>query len=60
MLQELGRRKVIDHYLRGAKDTDVERRIRLFRLAWNYAGTALASRVELHERFYLTAGARNQ
>ena len=39
---------------------DAERRIRLFRLAWDYAGTALASRVELYERFYLTSGARNQ
>ena len=55
-----GLRPFIDKYLRGAKDMDAERRIRLFRLAWDYAGTALASRVELYERFYLTSGARNQ
>jgi aromatic ring hydroxylase len=29
-------------------------------LAWDYVGTALASRVELYERFYLTSAARNQ
>jgi 4-hydroxyphenylacetate 3-monooxygenase len=53
-------RPYIDKYLHGANDTSAERRIRLFRLAWDYAGTALASRVELYERFYLTSGARNQ
>ena len=60
MLQEGKLRPLIDHYLGGANQTDAERRIRLFRLAWDYAGTALASRVELYERFYLTSGARNQ
>ncbi|HEX3994310.1 MAG TPA: 4-hydroxyphenylacetate 3-hydroxylase C-terminal domain-containing protein, partial [Acetobacteraceae bacterium] len=53
-------RPFIDKYLHGAGDVDAERRTRLFRLAWDYAGTALASRVELYERFYLTSGARNQ
>ena len=60
MMQDAGLRPFIDKYLRGAKEMDAERRIRLFRLAWDYAGTALASRVELYERFYLTSGARNQ
>jgi aromatic ring hydroxylase len=60
MLQDRELRPLIDKYLRGAKDMDAERRIRLFRLAWDYAGTALASRVELYERFYLTSAARNQ
>lgn len=60
MLQDGKLRPLIDRYLRGAKDMDAERRIRLFRLAWDYAGTALAGRVELYERFYLTSGARNQ
>ncbi len=59
MLQNSGLRPLVDQYLRGADDMDAERRIRLFRLAWDYAGTALASRVELYERFYLTSGARN-
>ncbi len=53
-------RPYIDKYLHGAHGVDAERRVRLFRLAWDYAGTALASRVELYERFYLTSGQRNQ
>jgi aromatic ring hydroxylase len=53
-------RPYIDKYLHGANGVDAERRVRLFRLAWDYAGTALASRVELYERFYLTSGQRNQ
>ena len=31
-----------------------ERRIRLFRLAWDYVGSELGSRSELYERFYLS------
>ena len=60
MLPDGKLRPLIDHSLRGANQTDAERRIRLFRLAWDYAGTAPASRVELYEQFYLTSGARNQ
>ena len=60
MLQDRQLRPLIDRYLRGADEMTAERRIRLFRLAWDYAGTALANRVELYERFYLTSGARNQ
>ena len=60
MLKQPALRPFIDRYLHGGNDTDAERRIRLFRLAWDYTGTALASRVELYERFYLTSGARNQ
>ncbi len=60
MMKNADLRPYIDKYLRGANDVTAERRIRLFRLAWDYAGTALASRVELYERFYLTSGARNQ
>ncbi len=60
LMQNPDLRPLFDHYLRGAKDTTAERRVRLFRLAWDYAGSALANRVELYERFYLTSGARNQ
>jgi len=60
MMNDEGLRPFIDRYLHGAKaDMSAERRVRLFRLAWDFAGTALASRVELYERFYLTSGARN-
>ncbi len=36
-----------------------EDRIRVFRLAWDFVGSALASRNEQYERFYLASGARN-
>jgi aromatic ring hydroxylase len=52
-------RPLLDRYLRGAGDVDSERRARVFRLAWDFAGTALASRNEQYERFYLGSAARN-
>ena len=33
---------------------DAERRIRLFRLAWDFLGSELGGRGELYERFYLS------
>lgn len=51
-------RPLIDRYLLGS-DIDAERRSRLFRLAWDFAGTALGSRNEHYERFYLGSSARN-
>ena len=53
-------RPLIDKYLRGAGDTTAEARARMFRLGWDFAGSALASRNEQYERFYLTSGARNR
>ncbi len=53
-------RKLIDIYIRGAGDISAEARARVFRLGWDFAGSALASRNEQYERFYLTSGARNQ
>ncbi len=53
-------RPLIDLYLRGAGDTSAEDRARIFRLGWDFAGSALASRNEQYERFYLTSGARNR
>jgi aromatic ring hydroxylase len=52
-------RPLIDKFLRGAKGIEAEERARVFRLAWDFVGTALASRNELYERFYLASGARN-
>jgi aromatic ring hydroxylase len=52
-------RPLIDRYLRGAKDIGSAERARIFRLAWDFAGSALAGRNELYERFYLASGARN-
>ena len=51
-------RPLIDKYLLGV-DVDAEQRSRLFRLAWDFAGTALGSRNEQYERFYLGSSGRN-
>jgi 4-hydroxyphenylacetate 3-monooxygenase len=52
-------RPLIDTYLRGAGDVTAEERARVFRLGWDFAASALGSRNEQYERFYLTSGARN-
>jgi 4-hydroxyphenylacetate 3-monooxygenase oxygenase component len=46
-------RDQIDLYYQAA-GADAERRIRLFRLAWDYIGSDLGGRSELYERFYLS------
>jgi 4-hydroxyphenylacetate 3-monooxygenase len=50
---------LLAHYLRGADDAEAKDRARLFRTAWDMAGSALGGRVELYERFYLASAARN-
>ncbi len=50
----------LDRYLRGVGGIGAEARARIFRLAWDFAGSALASRNEQYERFYLGSGGRNQ
>jgi len=52
-------RPLIDRYLPGAKGMAAQERIRIFRLAWDFAGSGLASRNEQYERFYLASSARN-
>jgi len=52
-------RALIDRYLPGAAGMPAEERIRIFRLVWDFAGSPLASRNELYERFYLGSAARN-
>jgi aromatic ring hydroxylase len=46
-------RPLIDRFYQAA-GADAERRIRLFRLAWDYLGSDLGGRGELYERFYLS------
>ena len=46
-------REQIDLYFQ-AGGADAERRIRLFRLAWDFVGSELGGRGELYERFYLS------
>lgn len=53
-------RPLIDQFMHGAGNVSAEARSRIFRLAWDFAGSALASRNEQYERFYLASGARNQ
>jgi 4-hydroxyphenylacetate 3-monooxygenase len=52
-------RPLLDKYLRGANGMSAETRARVFRLAWDFAGSALGSRNEQYERFYLASAARN-
>ncbi|MBN8829777.1 MAG: aromatic ring hydroxylase [Sphingomonadales bacterium] len=58
MFQQPSLRPAIDKYLEGAEGTNAERRARLFRLAWDFVGSGLASRGDLYERFYLGSGGR--
>ncbi len=46
-------KETIEKYYQ-AGQADAERRIRLFRLAWDYVGSDLGGRSELYERFYLS------
>jgi 4-hydroxyphenylacetate 3-monooxygenase oxygenase component len=52
-------RALIDRYLPGAKGMPAEERVRIFRLAWDFVGSGLASRNEQYERFYLASSPRN-
>jgi 4-hydroxyphenylacetate 3-monooxygenase oxygenase component len=52
-------RPLLDQFMRGAGEMGAQQRARVFRLAWDFVGTALAGRNELYERFYLASGARN-
>jgi aromatic ring hydroxylase len=53
-------RPFLDLYMRGAGNMGAEERARIYRLAWDFVGSALASRNEQYERFYLGSGPRNQ
>ena len=50
---------VLERYLPGARGAAARDRARLFRAAWDFAGSALGGRTELYERFYLASAARN-
>lgn len=51
---------LVERYMRGADDLDAESRSAVFRLAWDFCGSALAGRHALYERFYLGSAARNR
>src|SRR5919199_1316199 len=46
-------RPYIDKYFQ-ARNAGAERRVRAFRLAWDFVGSSLGGRGELYERFYLS------
>ena len=48
----------LDRYLPGADGGSAPERSRLFRTAWDFAGSALGARTELYERYYLASAAR--
>ncbi len=48
---------LLGRYLQGANGTEARDRVRLFRAAWDFAGSALGGRNELYERFYLASAA---
>jgi aromatic ring hydroxylase len=50
---------LLQRYLPGANGIPAEERARIFRTAWDFAGSALGGRVELYERFYLSSRQRN-
>jgi 4-hydroxyphenylacetate 3-monooxygenase/anthranilate 3-monooxygenase (FAD)/4-hydroxyphenylacetate 3-monooxygenase len=53
---ELGQK--LAQYLPGANGMPARERAKLFRTAWDFVGSALGSRSELYERFYLASAAR--
>ncbi len=44
---------LLEKYLPGANGISAQERSRIMRTAWDFAGSALGSRIELYERFYL-------
>jgi aromatic ring hydroxylase len=48
----------LQRYLPGARGVAAEERAQLFRTAWDFVGSALGSRSELYERFYLASVSR--
>jgi aromatic ring hydroxylase len=53
-------RPLIDEMMGGADGVAADRRAAVFRLAWDFVGSALAGRGFLYERFYLTSASRNK
>jgi aromatic ring hydroxylase len=51
---------LVEEFLHGANGIDAEHRAAIFRLAWDYIGSALGGRNLLYERFYLTSASRNR
>ena len=52
-------RPLLDRHLQGSDGFDARERVRLFRAAWDFVGSALGGRNELYELFYLGSAARS-
>lgn len=50
---------LVDEFMPGANGLSARERAKLFRTAWDFAGSALGGRGELYERFYLASAPRN-
>jgi aromatic ring hydroxylase len=53
-------RPLIDEMLHGADGAAADERAQVFRMAWDFVGSALGGRGFLYERFYLTSASRNK
>lgn len=53
-------RPLIDELMHGADGVTADERAAVFRLAWDFVGSALGGRGFLYERFYLTSASRNK
>jgi 4-hydroxyphenylacetate 3-monooxygenase oxygenase component len=53
-------RPLIDELMHGADGATADERAAVFRLAWDFVGSALGGRGFLYERFYLTSSSRNK
>ncbi|HEY2870342.1 MAG TPA: 4-hydroxyphenylacetate 3-hydroxylase N-terminal domain-containing protein [Reyranella sp.] len=53
-------RPLLDEMLHGADGATADERAQVFRMAWDFVGSALGGRGFLYERFYLTSASRNK
>jgi 4-hydroxyphenylacetate 3-monooxygenase oxygenase component len=53
-------RPLIEEMLHGADGVAADERAQVFRMAWDFVGSALGGRGFLYERFYLTSASRNK
>ena len=50
---------LLEKYMPGAGGNSAQARARVFRMAWDFVGSALGARVDLYEHFYLASQATN-
>jgi aromatic ring hydroxylase len=60
MLDDARLRPLIEEFLHGANGASAEDRAAVYRLAWDFVGSALGSRNELYERNYLASARTNR